>query len=41
MTTENTTVWIRGETYRRLQEKKEERGADSYNDLIDEALDKI
>jgi predicted CopG family antitoxin len=41
MTTENTTVWIRGETYRRLQEKKEEKGADSYNDVIDEALEEI
>jgi hypothetical protein len=41
MTTENTTVWVRGETYRKLQEKKEDRNASSYNEVINEALDKI
>ena len=41
MTTENTTVWVRGKTYRKLREKKEEKNASSYNELIDEALDEI
>ena len=41
MTTENTTVWVRGQTYRKLREKKEEKNASSYNELIDEALDEI
>jgi predicted CopG family antitoxin len=41
MTTESTTVRMRGETYRKLREKKEERGANSYNEVIDEALNEI
>jgi len=41
MTVESTTVWMRGDTYRKLREKKEETGASSFNDVIDEALDEI
>jgi predicted CopG family antitoxin len=39
MTTENTTVYVRGDTYRKLRERKEETDASSFTEVIDEVLD--
>jgi hypothetical protein len=39
MPTENTTVYVRGDTYRKLRERKEETEASSFTEVIDEVLD--